>query len=225
MIHPSAGIAQGHKIRSTFLKPSTGKLHIQGPNIIAEPPFTKGRQSMNKGPLTALRDITLPALSQTQFDDTQLPGTRAIDLFSDRIIFIDIPPRPKEEREEWTSTIAHIITPILQERCLVIVASPPTNVKRQTGVVCTILLQPNATPMATTQHLPFSNHHELSLAGLITNLPRALTSKGNFTILLRNQAACSTLFNECNSLNAYYQLEFNNIIHLWLTNPRNRLFI
>ncbi|KAF8621968.1 hypothetical protein AX15_007369, partial [Amanita polypyramis BW_CC] len=129
------------------------------------------------------------------------------------------------DREEWTAIVAHIITPILQERCLVVVASPPTNVKRQTGVVRTILLQPNATPVATTEQLPFSNHHELSLAGLITNLPWALTSEGNFTILLRNQSACYTLFNERNALNAYYQLEFNNIIHPWLTNPRNRLFI
>ncbi|KAF8625109.1 hypothetical protein AX15_005545 [Amanita polypyramis BW_CC] len=225
MIHPSAGIALGHKIRTTFLKPSTGKLHIQGTNIIAEPPFTKGRQSTNKGPLTALRNIMLPNLPRANFDDTQLPGTRAINLFPDQITFINIPLCPKEDREEWTSTVAHIITPILQERCLVIVASPPTNVKRQTGVVHTILLQPNTTPAVTTAHLPFSNHHELSLAGLITNLPRALTFEGDFTILLRNQAACHMLFNERNALNAYYRLEFNNIIHPWLTNPRNRLFI
>ncbi|KAF8633835.1 hypothetical protein AX15_001212 [Amanita polypyramis BW_CC] len=80
-------------------------------------------------------------------------------------------------------------------------------------------------PQAFTQHLPFSNHHELSLAGLITNLPTALTCEGDFTILLRNQAACFTLFNERNSLNAHYRFEFNNIIQPWLHNPHNRLFI
>ncbi|KAF8624566.1 hypothetical protein AX15_005809 [Amanita polypyramis BW_CC] len=213
MIHPSAGIAQGHKTKSSFLKPSTGKLHIQGHNIIQEPPFTKGRQSLNKGPLAAIRDITLPALPRTHYDDSQLPGTRAIDLFIDCINFIDIPRRPKEDWEEWTSTVTQIIAPILQERCIVVVASPPMNIKWQTGIVRSMLLKPNSTPEALTQHLPFSNHHELSLARLITNLPKALDFEGDFTILLRNQAACFSLFNERNSLNAYYRHEFNNIIH------------
>ncbi|KAF8631723.1 hypothetical protein AX15_002228 [Amanita polypyramis BW_CC] len=225
MIHPSAGIAQGHKTRTNFLRPSLGRLHIQGPNITIEPPFTRGCQSMTKGPLTALRDLTLPTLTRPNYDDAQLPGTRAIDPFPERITLIDIPPQPKEDREQWTSTVAHIIAPILQERCLVVVASPPTNVKRQTGVVRTVLLHPNTSPVVTTTHLSLSNHHELSLAGLITALPQALSSEGDFTILLRNQAACYTLFNERNTLNAFYRLEFNTIIQPWLENPRNRLFI
>ncbi|KAF8624526.1 hypothetical protein AX15_005837 [Amanita polypyramis BW_CC] len=91
MIHPNTGIADGHKARPSFLKPSTGILHIQGQTIIREPPFTKGRQSATKGPLVAIRDTTLPTLPRRHHDDSQLPGTRAIDLYADRIQFLDIP--------------------------------------------------------------------------------------------------------------------------------------
>ncbi|KAF8626072.1 hypothetical protein AX15_005095 [Amanita polypyramis BW_CC] len=225
MIHPSTGIAQGHKMHTTFLKPSAGRLHIQNSTIIHEPPFTKGRLTTTKGPLTALRDLPLPALTRPHHDDLYLPGLRAIDLFQDRISHIDIPRHLKDDLDEWKMTVAHIITPILLEKCIIVVASPPTNVRQQTGVVRSIILHPNNPSQVYTQHLPFSNHHELSLMGLIDNLPKALATNGDLTILLCNQAACLTLFNKRNLLNAFYRHEFNALIHPWLQNTQNRLFI
>ncbi|KAF8621692.1 hypothetical protein AX15_007581 [Amanita polypyramis BW_CC] len=149
----------------------------------------------------------------------------AIDLFKDQINYIDIPSQPKENLDEWKTKVTNILTPILNENCILVVASPPTNIKRQKGLVCTIILQPGSMPKVFTQHLTYSNHHELTLAGLIDNLPTALTITGDVTILLHNQAAIYTLFNERNTLNAYYHHEFNNTIHLWLTNTNNQLFL
>ncbi|KAF8621281.1 hypothetical protein AX15_007909 [Amanita polypyramis BW_CC] len=91
MIHPSAGIAQGHKPRTSFLKASAGRLHIHDTTIIMEPPFTKGHSSTKRGPLAALRDLPLPALTREHHNDLHPPGTQAINLFQDRITHIDIP--------------------------------------------------------------------------------------------------------------------------------------
>ncbi|KAF8629712.1 hypothetical protein AX15_003311 [Amanita polypyramis BW_CC] len=115
MIHPSVGIAHGHKPHPNFSRPSTGKLHISGSSIIMEPPFTKGRNSRTTGPLTALRDLPLPTLDRQNYDDLHPLGTRAIDLFKDRITHIDIPSHPKENLDDWKAMVSHILTPILNE--------------------------------------------------------------------------------------------------------------
>ncbi|KAF8624101.1 hypothetical protein AX15_006044 [Amanita polypyramis BW_CC] len=150
MIHPSTGIAQGHKTHPNFSRPLAGKLHILDSSIIIEPPFTKGRNSSTKGPLSALRDLPLLTLDRQNHNDLHPPGMCAIDLFKDRINHIDIPGRPKEDLDEWKTVVTHILTPILQETCIVVVASPPTNIKRQKGLVHPALLKPpRALPSGT----------------------------------------------------------------------------
>ncbi|KAF8622450.1 hypothetical protein AX15_007004 [Amanita polypyramis BW_CC] len=229
MIHPASSIAKGHNPISSLQTQSAGRLHILGGRIHTEPPFTQGCNSTKLGPLTALRDLPLPSLEGQHFDDDLPPGSRATDLYCSQIQTLDIPPKPKDADEttfkNWKSRVAHILDPILQETCLIIVASPPTNVKRQKGVHRSILLNPNQCPSVTTKHWPLSNHHEITLAGLMDSLPNLLLHSGDVTILLRNKSATQSLFNEKATINGHYIVTFNQIIQPWLQTPTNRLFI
>ncbi|KAF8622423.1 hypothetical protein AX15_007030 [Amanita polypyramis BW_CC] len=229
MIHPSSSIAKGHKPVHSITTQSAGHLHIQGAHIYLEPPFSKGRSSTKCGPLSALRDIPLPSQEGQHFDNNLPPGSRVIDLYQSQIQTIDVPTKPKNADEtvfeDWKSQVAHILNPILQETCLIVIASPPTNVKRQTGAHRSIILHHNQPPIVTTKQWSLSNHHELTLAGLIDSLPTLLHNTGDVTILLHNKSATQTLFNEKTTINGHYVMSFNKIILPWLQNPTNRIFI
>ncbi|KAF8630288.1 hypothetical protein AX15_003021 [Amanita polypyramis BW_CC] len=229
MLHPSSGIAKGHKPVQAITTQSAGRLHIQGSRIYTEPPFSKGRSSAKLGPLSTLRDIPLPSHEGQHFDDKSPPGSHAINIYRSQIQTIAIPTKPKGADEtafeEWTSQVVHILDPILQETCLIVITSPPTNIKQQKGVHCSILLCHNQRPIVTTKHWSLSNHHELSLVGLIDSLPTLLQNTGDVTILLHNKSATQTLFNEKTTINGHYVMSFNKAILPWLWNPMNRIFI
>ncbi|KAF8621455.1 hypothetical protein AX15_007784, partial [Amanita polypyramis BW_CC] len=212
MIHPSVGVIKGHKPISNLTTPTTGHLHIQATHIHSKPPYIKGCNSSKMGPITALQNILLPSTKPPCYDDDSQPGTHAIDLYHSQINTIEIPPKPKAATDKWKAQVAHILEPMLQETCLIILASPPTNMVQQKGLYCSILLHPNQPHLITTKHLPLSNHHELTLAGLIDSLPMLLQSTRDINILLWNQAAMFSLFNERTTINAHYRLSFNQAI-------------
>ncbi|KAF8623176.1 hypothetical protein AX15_006478, partial [Amanita polypyramis BW_CC] len=229
MIHPASSIAKGHNPISSLQAKSVGRLHILGGCIHTEPPFSQGCNSTKMGPITALRDLLLPSLEGQHFDDDSPPGSRVIDLHHSQIQTLDIPPKPKDADEtvfeNWKSQVAHILDPILQETCLIIVASLPINIKRQKGVHRSILLNSNQCPIVSTKHWPLSNHHELTMAGLMDSLPSLLQYSGDVTILLHNKSATQSLFNEKATINGHYMVMFNKLIKPWLQTPTNRLFI
>ncbi|KAF8623913.1 hypothetical protein AX15_006134 [Amanita polypyramis BW_CC] len=229
MLHPSSGISKGHKPVQSITTQSAGHLHIQGDHIYTEPPYSKGWSSSKLGPLSALRDIPLPSHEGAHYDDKSPPGSRAINLHRHQIQTIAIPSKPKSAKEadieNWKTQVAHILDPILMETCLIVTASPPTNVRRQKGVHCSIILRHNQTPIVSAKHWSLSNHHELLLVGLIDSLPTLLESLGDVTILLQNKSATQTLFNKKTTINGHYVMSFNKTILLWLHMPTNRLFI
>ncbi|KAF8623780.1 hypothetical protein AX15_006190 [Amanita polypyramis BW_CC] len=225
LLHPSSGIAQQCNAPPLMHTPSSGVLHITPNRVLRKAPHVKGRNTKKLGPITALATSHLPLTPAIWHDYAYRPGMRAKDLYPNQIRTIPIPNRNQDQPEQWLAEVKTLIDPLLLETTLVVLASPPANARRQKGVVQTILFTPGSPPQAQTIKLQMSNHHELTLAGIVHATPSLLTTTGHVNLLIRNQAALSTLFPKKNGPNSHYGHTFNSLALPWLQNQSNFLHL
>ena len=104
---------------------------------------------------------------------------------------------------------------------IIVLASPPANVKHQWGLYCLICITPNKPLQHTTKHLQLSNHHELTPAGILDAITSLTEHTGPVNILVHNKPALSTIFSTKHNINAHYAIQANKILLQWLNSSDN----
>ncbi|KIL64737.1 hypothetical protein M378DRAFT_178670 [Amanita muscaria Koide BX008] len=99
-----------------------------------------------------------------------------------------------------------------------ILASNPGHLPQRTGAFSFTITRPGLPDYSESQDKQISNHHELSLWGLVSSLSAVLRLgiQGPINMLCRNQSAISTILDTSSKHNRHYSRTFNRLLSQWL---------
>ena len=132
------------------MKRSAGVLHLHHPELIREPPFTKGRRSIKTGPAEALAKITGNITEPSGFNDMQPPEARAVDLYPNSTYIAPIPAWNQDDMDAWASDVQERFNTFFRQNTYVILACSQPMSKASGGSTESYASTPKGCPLSTT---------------------------------------------------------------------------
>ncbi|KIL69015.1 hypothetical protein M378DRAFT_8441 [Amanita muscaria Koide BX008] len=220
-LHHHTGIHSNYELHNDALTPKGThivSLHREG---FVMPPYKRSRQTKKKGPLLELLSLSSSVYEPSPYDSVPL-GLRARDLFQNRIKHLYLPPKG-EDIDQWILDISAILNPIMLAPGYLVLASPPGDVKKSSGAYSVqILPVMDEAPHSTHPHA--SNHHELTMMGLVNTIERIMLTEGHQYLLARNLSALITIMSPAFGRNQHYAHTADRLLKGWfLENPANSI--
>jgi hypothetical protein len=183
------------------------------------PPFSKAR-SCGPGPIDALESATPLLWEPLSYHHLNSPGLRVTDIYPDRFRAWILPPR-REPLDRWARGIEIIVEDHADHPTFFVLASPPGNIHKRSGAFGFVLHMPHQQDLYASHPCDATNHHELSLAGIVDCLRHLEGLSGHVSVLARNQAAISTILDSSHKVNRHYARTADQILRKWFSRDIN----
>jgi hypothetical protein len=218
ILHPHNGVKFLGFPPYELMDPTGLRLIAKRGQIIPIPPLNTPRQSKSVTALASLEKLAVPLLEDSPHDIVNRPGFRALDVHSARIKLIVYPPK-LDDIQQWSDSVTTQIQGLIANTPTVyVLASNPGHLALRTGAYAFTITQPGLPDVSESDDKHVSNHHELSLWGLVSSLSAVIREGivGPINILCRNQAAVSTILDVSSKHNRHYARSFNRLLSQWL---------
>ncbi|KIL53817.1 hypothetical protein M378DRAFT_19520, partial [Amanita muscaria Koide BX008] len=220
-LHPHTGVHQDYQLHEGALDHKGQTITTLGGEAFILPPYSRSRRTKQRGPLLELLSHTHSVYKPSPYDSVP-PGLRARDLFRDRIKRLHIPPKG-DDIDAWIIEVSRVLDPVIQSPGFLVLASPPPDVRKGTGAYSVQVLPVTEEPPHST-HPHTSNHHELTMIGLVDACERITLTRGHQFLLARNLAALLTITSPSLGRNRHYARTFDRLLKGWfMEDPSNTI--